>query len=116
MRHLKSTTTIIRKEKVTDHIEQELELSIINIIIMRDRNTDWLTVKHKQAVIKNQLKILDLKYIITEINNSLVHEQNVYKNQVGELENQVKELSLKSSRSIELKEYKKQVKRYAAKI
>lgn len=36
MRHLKSTTTIIRKEKVTDHIEQELELSIINIIIMRD--------------------------------------------------------------------------------
>lgn len=26
----------IRKEKVTDHIEQELELSIINIIIMRE--------------------------------------------------------------------------------
>lgn len=47
------------------HIDQELELSIINITWERERrDTSSLTVKQKWAVIKkNEWKSLDLKYI-----------------------------------------------------
>ena len=47
------------------HIDQELELSIINITWERERrDTSSRTVKQKWAVIKkNEWKSLDLKYI-----------------------------------------------------
>ena len=46
------------------HIDQELELSIVNIRERERRDTSSLTVKQKWAVIKkNERKSLDLKYI-----------------------------------------------------
>lgn len=64
---------------------------------------------HKELVENSQSRC-----IITEINNSMVQEYNICKNEISELEDQVEKLSLKLRRSITLKEYGRQVKSQAA--
>jgi len=95
------------------HIDQELELSIINIIRGRERrDTSSLTVEQKWAVIKkNERKSPDLKYIDIFVKiynnqtNNWVKEQNVYKNQISNLahqfEDQVEELSRNHQEGVE---------------
>lgn len=103
----------IKQEKIMGHIDQELELSIINIIRGRERrDTSSLTVEQKWAVIKkNERKSPDLKYfdifvkIYNNQTNNWVKEQNVYKNQISNLahqfEDQVEELSRNHQEGVE---------------